>query len=1586
MLLESVCQQLAGESMSSRQDAYMQFLGALKAYEGLPGEQEISEKLRQITQFIQRDISRDLEKGGPFDTNLVICALKLAVTFVWHPEISTRLPDDFKIFLVEQSINSLQNAKLPKSILVHYMHVLSAQNFNAKIMTNARLINLITTLQDLTDRVNGNAIVLQRLSIYQRILTQSKTIFVLQSALWIEHLISGLLHHVKDTRLKAISLGFHTSMALGPNQTLSKNIRDAFERPINKDRKLVSEICERMSRMMGSIETAVHVPQVWSIVILLLRSKRLSVSHWEHFKDWLFILQKCLNCSELAVKTQAILAWNRFVFAVGPNEMTGRPMLKMLGKPILSQLERRRQEKPGTQLTRLALSSYYNLLYYAFRPSVPHQHLDVVWEEYVALPSQFFSSVPALSDRISAAFSSLMWSSQAKVWSENKVNENGKLDPEELPSIDCKWIRSRINSVLNVFEVILKSSVWTDDAVDKSNIAAAWIGLSRALSYASSKEVTPSAESMQAVAAVLGFLRRLWNTGPSSLNAVGDNYVDRFFDRFRFLSTTIIFSIGSIAFTEKLLLKAGDERFQAASTPQHRHSSADNNLDSPILHLLRIISGIHGVSEPALSYRQLIEGILEAACNGRTSRGSRLELLHQCAVLCSSEAESHPGNYKFCQLIWKVTAKFSADCLCSFPIESARQRDGSISRDYENAVRILSSGLTFTEASQEWSQLLDSFVRVLRTEKGDRAIATVVIEPLSERMMLQQARDLYQPSTAFFNHSLSLPYCHENNADMEGNDTYHSSLDGDLFIFPDKLVKLADKILRETYEIFDPSRTNGIADFLEALTSFLGSGAFAFRARVLERIQQPISLWLKDETRKLNAECGIESRVLTSCRALSLAVLNVLQASEPCDYSCLQKFETIICAGLESTHVFTMRRFIETWLPKLESQVSSVYPEAITHALTKLRGLHGKRQWPNVSLSDSQIGNGNQGQRHSDETKGDSITVPDSRPVAALDDPFAPRYSEEFDSSPIVKANGLPAVVPVDKAAKLSPSFMSKTETKQREDHKRRRKVKATESPRPSSGAERKSVHGPFTPPYLCNFHKSESATGTPQTPLPVIAVEKGETFLDSSPTPGTRSRNSASHFEISTPIAVQDSETRFDSDLPSSPPEIRPQNANDHKADSPSRLLRIHTVHDSAVFGNVEDSDITGNLAVAKVSAACESTSTKDSASEHENTDSHGTSEMLKGSTRRLRSSGRNLFSNPNSPVDSIQNGKPASEIKTSGSGAAAKANVGSHSVDHSDYSANLSGDDMEIQIASQLEQDMELAADMNETRNGGLPEVLSNSLSKNKKRKRPAHKTSTAPDAKRRRSSRLASSGVSTGNSPEQKATQSAEETVISGECQDKFISDLSPVDARRRKCETNKDLGAHKVHSDEDAATSTVRRRSLRRSSRIASSDKEESVDNGNQSQREDQGRRTSRRLSRIENKQRQNTLVKGVGAKDDELLESETPMSGTQVSADTDMSFMCPQAEQAEEGETRVTYARISPEHNQPTDKCMVSQAAQTADTEGNIAEADIVNSLKKVLNDVKMMSLDRDALRQIDDLLFDIRVETHEATRRQKDRV
>lgn len=42
---------------------------------------------------------------------------------------------------------------------------------------------------------------------------------------------------------------------------------------------------------------------------------------------------------------------------------------------------------------------------------------------------------------------------------------------------------------------------------------------------------------------------------------------------------------------------------------------------------------------------------------------------------------------------------------------------------------------------------------------------------------------------------------------------------------------------------------------------------------------------------------------------------------------------------------------------------------------------------------------------------------------------------------------------------------------------------------------------------------------------------------------------------------------------------------------------------------------------------------------------------------------------------------------------------------------------------------------------------------------------------------------------------------------------------------------------------------------------------------------------------------------------------------------------------------------------------------------------IIASLQKILDDAKSATLDRSALKQIDDLLFDIRVEAHEALRR-----
>lgn len=863
MLLESVIQQLAGDSIPSRLDAYMQFFGALRTYEGLPTGKDIADKLGLITDFIQRDVSRNLVDSAPLDTNLANQALKLCAAFVWHDVISKLLTDDFKVFLVEHAITCLQEAKVPKSVLTHYMSILTTQNLGPKVMTGARVTRILIALQDVTKRVSGKAIALHRLSIYQRLLIQSKSTFLSHSALWVEHLISGLLHHLKDTRSKAITLGFQISMAAGPSPAMSKSIRELFDRPIDNDRKLGTEIRERMSRMMGSVDSGIHVPQIWSIIVLLLRSKKRNLDQWEHFKEWVLVLQKCFNCSESAIKTQAIVSWNRFVYAVSPDESTGRSLLRLLGKPVLSQFERKKSDKSGLPPTQIALTSYYNLLYYAFRPSPPHHYLDIIWEEYVAIPSaSTFSTVPVLSDSASRVLANLLWTQQAKVWIENRINDTNKMEVEELPSVDPRWIRSRISSVLKVFDSLFKSSVWDDTALDRSNIATAWNCLASALSLASSKEITPSGESMQAVASVFGLLYHLWVAGPSSLNAVGDGCVDIFFERFRYLSTTTILSLGGIPFTEKLLLKTADETFQTANISTHRNSDPSTDMDSPILHLLRIIRTTTIAVAPSSSYTLLVNETIGASCNGRISRGSRLELLQQCAnfSIKDSASSSHHMQALLSEEVWKSSARAAADALQSFPMESARERDGSVSRDYDNVTKILASGLQFPNAFQEWSHLLEAFVHVVRTEKGDRLLATLIVEPVAECLMHLSVENTYLHLTSILKHALSIPFMQETGLGIENTVAQQESSPP----IPGKLLEVVGVYLHQSYILFISSENRGLDEFLESLTSFVGSGINQFRSDVLQMLQLPLGVWVKDSEYKFDVSRGVNSRTLTA--------------------------------------------------------------------------------------------------------------------------------------------------------------------------------------------------------------------------------------------------------------------------------------------------------------------------------------------------------------------------------------------------------------------------------------------------------------------------------------------------------------------------------------------------------------------------------------------------------------------------------------------------------------------------------------------------------------------------------------------------
>lgn len=91
----------------------------------------------------------------------------------------------------------------------------------------------------------------------------------------------------------------------------------------------------------------------------------------------------------------------------------------------------------------------------------------------------------------------------------------------------------------------------------------------------------------------------------------------------------------------------------------------------------------------------------------------------------------------------------------------------------------------------------------------------------------------------------------------------------DQLLFPHKLLNLVDRMLRDSYKMFNPAETAGVTGFIESLTSFLSSGILAFRCAVLEALQTPLSLWLRDEVRQLTAESCADSRILIAVSAFN---------------------------------------------------------------------------------------------------------------------------------------------------------------------------------------------------------------------------------------------------------------------------------------------------------------------------------------------------------------------------------------------------------------------------------------------------------------------------------------------------------------------------------------------------------------------------------------------------------------------------------------------------------------------------------------------------------------------------------------------
>ena len=300
-------------------------------------------------------------------------------------------------------------------------------------------------------------------------------------------------------------------------------------------------------------------------------------------------------------------------------------------------------------------------------------------------------------------------------------------------------------------------------------------------------------------------------------------------------------------------------------------------------------------------------------------------------------------------------------------------------------------------------------------------------------------------------------------------------------------------------------------------------------------------------------------------------------------------------------------------------------------------------------------------------------------------------------------------------------------------------------------------------------------------------------------------------------------------------------------------------------------------------------------------------------------------------------------------------------------DYSIDSSSEDVETQIASQLEQDLELAVDLRENIDEIRREDQPRSPVSTKKRKRDDIESRTPTATDRRRSTRLSSTkeidagGMNEGNTPSVKL--------------------LSPTLRRstrgsQRNEESTSEVSENQEHNEDEETPRPPSKRS-RKLARLEG----QSTPAGTE-ESSSQVRSTPDKRSRKTRSSRRQSKILEDQHDDQDVVPDSLPLVSTEEATDSQMTEMGSSIDV----QTNMKYEMS--QYQRPS--VVIKEVANIDDAEyhttpqlphSDTPEEGIAESLKKLLGDMKSAALGPDALREVDDLLFNIRIEAHEASRR-----
>ncbi|KAI2467076.1 hypothetical protein F4781DRAFT_325988 [Annulohypoxylon bovei var. microspora] len=947
-MLDSTIKQLAGADRESKIDAYTMLARALKTSNNLPDRIALQDKMSLFMQFIQRDVTT---KGpnGTIDSSMVNHSLTLLCTFFHFPAIASTISSDFGIFIIDHSIKSFDDPAVPKDVIRHLMQVVASQYFSGKVMTADRVGRLVNTLHKIEEHIKGKSIIMSRILIYRRLIKQAKSHMATHSD-WLLDLFTDMLSSLKEIRASAIALGLEASFTIGKEKQLSRRVMEILQLQVEETQYIEYYIERLMNMTKDKLESA-SVPQVWSVVILLLRCP---VDRWEFFSPWLEIIQRCFNSGDYHTRLEANYAWNRLVYSLHFNESSFSKTIATVCQPFLSQLRRKGGNKQLEELRKVVVAGVCNLYYYAFGPNLSTARIESYWDACVRplvlrlTPLEVDGKTMEKTALISSdnltqsilILTSLFNSSTPRLWKEDRVAESTLVKPNELPALDPKWVRRNAPRVFVVVEPIIENT-FLDLANPESPSHQLWRTLVGAVASAASKEVKVSSETATFMAHSFSTLALIWSRGLNQPDVEPDSQ-QRFLDATQAYVSTMTESLGLLPFTEKLLSLNQQNSFKLVATPSSRPGKGQALARTPLHHLFSMLSTIPPGIPDNDGLLNLIRVCFDPFIISRSSSHAKTDLARELMQTLPVDVPCPYGPWVFISDILSLSLESSQS---SYQTTASGSQPTTIGHEYREIVKHLERGIKSTPGLpwEQWHTLFQLLVTRVTSEAGEAGCAIAVVEPLAKSLLESYSTTEDAMPHNILKTSVELVATARQPRDRQALDAARRRLWGTSIAGPrstsfdpfDNLYRLINHTLEISYiHVSQYDQNETVVSLLTEVSNFITRCSPSLVLKSLLLIQHGISLWIQDA----NAQYGSKqsSMVCEAVKTLWHQVCSLLLDTDSLSSLELDTVEELLCSAFQSKHRDIVNDVSAMWNRIFEQVEEIQYPEKLKEVLISI--------------------------------------------------------------------------------------------------------------------------------------------------------------------------------------------------------------------------------------------------------------------------------------------------------------------------------------------------------------------------------------------------------------------------------------------------------------------------------------------------------------------------------------------------------------------------------------------------------------------------------------------------------------------------